>query len=59
MVVGGVRESTVEGFPETLSTGRVTRDEIGKNGLIRVIIGSGDGLQDLFHHPGVSFLVFS
>lgn len=48
----------VEGFPETDRAGGMTGDKVCKYGLIRVIIGSGDGFQNLFHHSGVDFLVF-
>ena len=35
----------------------ITGDKVCKYGLIRMIIGSGDGFQNLFHHSGVDFLV--
>ncbi|STF91376.1 Uncharacterised protein [Escherichia coli] len=46
-----------EGFPEPDRAGGMTGDKVCKYGLIRVIIGSGDGFQNLFHHSGVDFLV--
>lgn len=42
----------MEGFPETDHAGGMTGDKVCKYGLIRVIIGSGDGFQNLFHHTG-------
>lgn len=47
----------MEGFPETDRAGGMTGDKVCKYGLIRMIIGSGDGFQNLFHHSGVDFLV--
>ncbi len=35
----------------------MTGDKVCKYRLIRVIIGPGDGFQNLFHHSGVDFLV--
>ena len=52
-----IRVHFVEGFPETDRTGGMTGDKVCKYRLIRVIIGPGDGFQNLFHHSGVDFLV--
>ena len=47
----------MEGFPETDRAGGMIGDKVCKYGLISVIIGSGDGFQNLFQHSGVDFLV--
>lgn len=49
-----IRVHFVEGFPETDRAGGMTGDKVCKYGLIRGIIGSGDGFQNLFHHSGAS-----